>query len=111
MEKEQLEEIILKKLSDGSLDGPVGGTCITPSIFCRRFIKNGVPQYISAKLEPQEVTHQKFETREEKLQFLVSAGWMMDDPDVNLYCELYRVPLKKRTHQKAASTGDEKPDQ
>jgi hypothetical protein len=43
-----------------------------------------------------KVIEKKYEATEEKLEFLCSAGWMMVDPDVNLYSRLYKIPLHKR---------------
>lgn len=91
MTKEQLEEIILKKLNDGSLDGQVGGEFPARTATYRRLIRNGIPQHISIRPGESEVIDRKYETTGEKLDFLRNAGWMMDDPDVNLYSRLYKV--------------------
>ena len=96
MTKEQLEEIILQKLNAGKLDGQVGGDFPALKETYRRLIRNGVPQRVSICPNHPEVVERKYETTEEKLEFLCSAGWMMDDPDVNLYSSLYKIPLLKR---------------
>lgn len=96
MEKEKLERIILEKLNEGMLDGQVGGDFPALKATYRRLIQNGIPQHISIRPNEPEVVDKKYETTEEKLEFFCSAGWMMDDPDVNLYSRLYRIPLHKR---------------
>lgn len=95
MTKEQLEEIILIKLQAGKLDGQVGGDFPALKATYRRRIRNGIPQHISIRPNELEVVERKYETTEEKLEFLCSAGWMMDDPDVNLYSRLYKISLHK----------------
>ncbi len=96
MTKERLEEIILQKLNEGKLDGQAGGDFPALVATYRRLIRNGVPQRVSIRPNEAEVIEKKYETTEEKLEFLCSAGWMMDDPDVNLYSRLYKIPLHKR---------------
>ena len=96
MTKEQIEEIILAKLHEGMLDGQVGGDFPALAAAYRRFIRNGVPHRISIRPNEPEVIEKKYETPKEKLEFLCSAGWMMVDPDVNLYSRLYKIPLHKR---------------
>ena len=96
MEKEKLERIILEKLNKGMLDGQVGGDFPALKATHRRIIRNGIPQHISIRPNEHEVVDKKYETTEEILEFLCCAGWMMDDPDVNLYSRLYKIPLHKR---------------
>lgn len=103
MTKEQLEAIILKKLNEGKLDGQVGGDFPALKATYRRLIRNGIPQHISIQPNQAEVVDKKYETTEEKLEFLCSAGWMMDDPDVNLYSKQYKIPLHKRKELKESS--------
>lgn len=103
MTKEQLEEIILQKLNEGKLDGQVGRDFPALAATYRRLIRNGVPQRVSIRPNEPEVTERKYETVEEKLEFLCSAGWMMDDPDVNLYSRLYKIPLHKRKELEESS--------
>ncbi len=94
--KDQLEDIILSKLQEGKPDGQVGGDFPALSATYRRLIRNGVPQRVSIRPNEPEVIEKKFETFQEKLEFLCSTGWMMDDPDVNLCSRLYKIPLHKR---------------
>lgn len=96
MKKEQLEKVILKKLNEGKLDGPVGGEFPARTVTYRRLIRDGIPLFVSIRPNELEVVERKYETTEEKLEFLCSAGWMMDDPDVNLYSRLYKISLHKR---------------
>ena len=90
MTKEQLEMVLLKKLSEGQLDGQVGGDFPARTVTYRRLIRNGIPQFVSIRPNEPEVVDKKYETTEEKLEFLRSAGWMMSDPDANLYSSLYK---------------------
>ena len=62
----------------------------------RRLIWNGIPMRVSIYPTGHKVIEKKYEATEEKLEFLCSAGWMMVDPDVNLYSRLYKIPLHKR---------------
>ncbi len=103
MTREQLEEIILTKLQEGKLDGQVGGDFPALAATYRRLIRNGVPQRVSIRTSEPEVIEKKYETVQEKLEFLCSAGWMMDDPDVNLYSRLYKIPLHKRKEMQESS--------
>ena len=103
MTKEQLEEIILQKLNAGKLDGQVGGDFPALKATYRRLIRNGVPLHNSVRPDEPEVVERKCETTEEKLEFLCSAGWMMDDSDVNLYSRLYKIPLHKREELQKSS--------
>ena len=96
MTKEYLEEVILRKLNEGKLDGQVGGEFPARTVTYRRLIRDGIPQFVSVRPNEPEVVDRKYETTEEKLEFLCSAGWMMDDPDVNLYSRLYKIPLHKK---------------
>ena len=96
MTKEQLENTILSKLQEGRLDGQVGSDFPALSATYRRLIKNGIPQRVIIRPNELEVIEKKYETNREKLEFICSAGWMMDDPDVNLYSKLYKIPLCKR---------------
>ena len=95
MTKEHMEAIILRKLNEGKLDGPVGGEFPARTVTYRRLIRDGIPQYVSIKTNEAEVVDRKYETTGEKLAFLCSAGWMMDDPDVNMYSRLYKTPPHK----------------
>lgn len=103
MTKDQLEEIILTKLHEGKLDGQVGGDFPALSATFRRLIRNGVPQRVSIRPDEPEVIERKYETVQEKLEFLCSAGWMIDDPDVNLYSSLYKIPLHRRKEMQESS--------
>ena len=90
MTREQLEAVLLEKLNEGLLDGQVGGDFPGLAATSRKLIRNGVPQFVSIRPNESEVVDRKYETDEEKLEFLRSAGWMMSDPDANLYSRLYK---------------------
>jgi len=96
MKRAELEEVILKKLNKGKFDGQVGGDFPARMVTYRRLIKNGIPQFVSIRQGEPEVIDRKYETKEEKLEFLRSAGWMMSDPDVNMYNRLYKNKLQNR---------------
>ena len=90
----KLETIVLTKLREGLYDGPIGGDFPTSTTtYCRRIIA-GVPQHISIYPDGTKTVDKGHETEAEKLEFMRSAGWMMSDPDANLYSRLYRVEDK-----------------
>lgn len=99
------EEIyLLKKLASGVLDGLVGDDLTTlGDSRVWTVIENGVParykrgpggRYFDGK---ENVRYdgvlrilQKWETDEEKLQFLQKFGWLMNDPDVKAYSAKFK---------------------
>ena len=90
MTREQMETILIQKINAGLLDGQVGGEFPAQAATYRRQIKHGVPQHISIYHDGTISVDKEYKTDEEKLEFLRSAGWMMPDPDANLYSRLYR---------------------
>ncbi|MEG2379968.1 MAG: hypothetical protein RSB77_07110 [Bacilli bacterium] len=107
--KDELEKIVLEKLSKGLLDGPVGDDFITgdyAKVTLRKIIKDGIPQilrfgadskYFNNKENirvPGKESVQLLDTIAEKIEFLRKFGWLINDPDVKAYSALFK-PKKK----------------
>ena len=95
------EEIwLLKKLSDGALNGMVGDERIFreyKNVYCGKYIIDGVPVLYKQNEPLKMLTLKKkdfiiaireeeyFDSDEKKLEFLKKYGWLIDDDDVKKY--------------------------
>lgn len=99
------EKNLLEKLASGVLDGMVGDEREYRgyrSVFCGKFIRNGVPvsyrhgestrffngkenERISGKSEEEY-----YDTDELKLEFLQRYGWLIDDEEVRAYSAKFK---------------------
>ncbi len=105
MELKELEDVILKKLKDGLLDGVVGddfdiGSYATVTF--RKVIMNGIPKILRIGADSKyfdnketvkvggKVTEKVFESKDEILTFFKKFGWLMKDPDVKKYSSFFK---------------------
>ena len=99
------EEIgLLRLMSSGELDGPVGRDYyITSGSTIRTEIKDGIPvrykqgpggKYFDGKenvrFEGKKTIREKWETDDEKLAFLQKYGWLIDNDDVKDYSKKFK---------------------
>lgn len=98
------EKSLLKKLASGALDGMVGDDLTTSggsSVW--KSIKNGVPAMFkqgpskrffngkeNERIEGVLHTLQKWDTDDQKLEFLQKFGWLMKDKDVKSYSAKFK---------------------
>ena len=98
------ERNLLEKLASGALDGIVGDDVTTSGgSTVWKEIENGLPAMFkqgpggrlfngkeNESYEGVLHTLQKWETDDEKLQFLQKFGWLMEDADVNVYSARFK---------------------
>ena len=97
MDRNLLEDILLRKLENGFLDGVVGRDGVLGEITHRAVIIDGIPYLVTFPTAvgfKKDVTVAEYEvhTDEGKLWFLRNHGWKMQDPDAIRYCRTYRRP-------------------
>lgn len=100
MQKTNEELNLLKKLSNGVLDGMVGREKVYSGykkIYCGKYIKDGEPvSYREGEsyrffngIENERISGKRnedhYDTDDRKLEFLQRYGWLMDDADVRAY--------------------------
>lgn len=105
MNQKQMEKEILKKLSKGLLDGPVGDDFVTggyAKVTFRKIIQDGIPQMVrfgagSKYFDNKEtvktagaITKELFDTDEKKLVFFQKYGWLMKDELARAYSALFK---------------------
>ncbi|MBE6909186.1 MAG: hypothetical protein E7474_06405 [Ruminococcaceae bacterium] len=96
---------LLAKLASGVLDGRVGDEREYrgyKSVFCGKYIKDGVPvsyrqgestRFFNGKENeriPGKREEDRFETDDQKLDFLRRYGWLTHDDDVKAYSAKYK---------------------
>ena len=99
------EKGLLAKLASGVLDGRVGDEREYrgyKSVFCGKYIKDGVPisyrqgestRFFNGKENeriPGKREEDRFETDDQKLDFLRRYGWLTRDDDVKAYSAKYK---------------------
>lgn len=99
------EKHLLERLSKGDFDGPVGDDYVTGSykkVYHWKSIRNGIPVFIREgestrffngkenETIPGKRTEKRFETDEEKLEFLQRFGWLMSDKEVQEYSAKFK---------------------
>ena len=105
MGKTTEEKNLLRRLSRGELDGPVGDDFVTGSykkVYHWKFIKDGIPVFVREgestrffngkenERIPGKRTEQKFETDEQKLDFLQRFGWLIPDEEARAYSAKFK---------------------
>lgn len=90
IKKSSLEKSLLTKLKKGVLDGSVGVLMVYKgfsNVVCGKVIEAGVP---IAFRKGKKTIETRFNTDEEKLDFLKRYGWLMDDEEAKTYSNLFK---------------------
>lgn len=105
MNRTSEENHLLKRLENGEFNGPVGNDFVTGSykkLYHWKIIKDGVPTFIREgestrffngkenETIPGKRTEQRFETDEQKLDFLQRFGWLISDREVQEYSAKFK---------------------
>ena len=99
------ENHLLERLANGEFDGTVGDDFVTGSyrkVYHWKIIKDGVPVFIREgestrffngrenETLPGKRTEQRFETNEQKLDFLRRFGWLIPDKEAQEYSTRFK---------------------
>lgn len=99
------ENHLLERLANGEFDGPVGGDFVTGSykkVYHWKTIRDGIPIFIREgestrffngkenETVPGKRTEQRYETDEQKLDFLQRFGWLIPDREVQDYSARFK---------------------
>ena len=99
------ENHLLKRLANGEFDGPVGDDFVTGSyrqVYHWKSIRDGIPIFIRQgestrffngkenESIPGKRTEKRFETDEQKLEFLQRFGWLMPDIEAQAYSAKFK---------------------
>ena len=105
MRKTKEERSLLEKLASGVLDGMVGDEKVYhgyKDVTYWKYIDKGVPvlcregestRFFNGKENeriPGKRVEERYETDEEKLEFLKRYGWLTDDKDVKAYSAKFK---------------------
>ena len=99
------ERNLLDKLASGLLDGMVGDEREYrgyKSVYCGKYIKDGIPiSYRQGASErffngreneriPGKREEERYDTDEQKIEFLQRYGWLIDDEEVRTYSAKFK---------------------
>ena len=105
MNRTREEQNLLARLASGALDGMVGDEREYrgyKSVYCGKYIKDGIPvSYRQGESErffngrenervPVKREEERYETDEQKLEFLQRYGWLTDDEEVRSYSAKFK---------------------
>ena len=99
------EKSLLQRLANRELDGPVGDDFVTGSykkVYHWKYIKNGIPVFVREgestrffngkenERVPGKRTEQRFESDDQKLDFLQRFGWLIPDEEARAYSAKFK---------------------
>ena len=99
------EKVLLSRLAAGELDGPVGDIReygVHKTVYCGKYINGGIPisfregaseRFFNGKENeriPGKRIEERYETDDEKLEFLQRYGFLMDDAAVREYSARFK---------------------
>jgi len=106
MKKTKEEKGLLAKLASGALDGMVGDTKVYSggykNVYYSKYIENGEPvsrregessRFFNGKENervPGKKEEERYNTDEQKLEFLQKYGWLTADEDAKAYSAKYK---------------------
>jgi len=105
MKRTNEEKRLLRRMAAGEFDGAVGDDFVTGSykkVYHWKLIKDGIPFFIREgestrffngkenESIPGKRVERKFETEDQKLEFLQKFGWLMNDADAKDYSAKFK---------------------